>query len=109
MSSANKPSDDHDNGQEKSAAPALCEATIRNRRGLHARASAKFCALAGSWEADVRVEKDEITVGGCSIMGLLMLGAGPGSVIVISATGPQAEEAVSSLARLVEEQFGEGE
>lgn len=89
--------------------PVMRQATICNQRGLHARASAKFCALAGSWDARVRVEKDEIEVGGCSIMGLLMLGAGPGSVITISATGDQAEEAVDSLCRLVDAQFGEGE
>lgn len=83
--------------------------TILNRRGLHARASAKFCAVAASWDADVRVSKDEFTVGGKSIMGLLMLGAGRGAEITITATGPQASEAVETLTRLVAEKFGEGE
>ncbi len=81
--------------------------TVRNRRGLHARASAKFCALAGSWDAAVRVVKDGVEVGGCSIMGLLTLGAGPGAVITIKATGPQAAEAVDALAKLVNDKFGE--
>ncbi|RZO68843.1 MAG: HPr family phosphocarrier protein [Parvularculaceae bacterium] len=85
------------------------DATISNRRGLHARASAKFSALAGSYEAAVRVRRDDMDVGGCSIMGLLMLGAGPGTVITISASGPQSCEAVDALRRLVEDRFGEGE
>ncbi|MCA8889203.1 MAG: HPr family phosphocarrier protein [Parvularculaceae bacterium] len=82
---------------------------ILNQRGLHARASAKFCAVAASWDADVRVTKDEFTVGGKSIMGLLMLGAGRGAEITISAAGPQAQEAVETLTRLVAEKFGEDE
>lgn len=80
---------------------------IMNERGLHARASAKFCALAGSWDASVRVQKDGMDVGGCSIMGLLTLGAGIGSEVVITATGPQASEALSSLVELVKTKFGE--
>ncbi len=81
--------------------------TIRNRRGLHARASAKFCALAGSWDAVVRVERDGVEVGGCSIMGLLTLGAGPGAEITIRTAGPQAAEALEALVRLVDDKFGE--
>jgi len=84
-------------------------APIVNRRGLHARASAKFCAVAGSFDARVAVTKDDITVGGRSIMGLLTLGAGVGSTIEISATGPQAREAVDTLVKLVADKFGEGE
>ncbi|MBI1391902.1 MAG: HPr family phosphocarrier protein [Alphaproteobacteria bacterium] len=83
--------------------------SIRNRRGLHARASAKFCAVAGSFDAVVRVRREDADVGGCSIMGLLMLGAGKGCDIEISATGPQAREVVDTLVRLVEDRFGEGE
>ncbi len=82
---------------------------IINKRGLHARASAKFCALAGSWNADIRVLKDDYEVGACSIMGLLLLQAEQGSAITVSATGEQAQEALHSLARLVEDKFGEGE
>lgn len=80
-----------------------------NRRGLHARASAKFCAVASAWEARVHVSKDGFTVGGCSIMGLLTLGAGVGEPITISASGSQASEAVDALLRLVEDRFGEKE
>jgi phosphocarrier protein len=83
--------------------------TIVNRRGLHARAAAKFCAVAGAFEADIRVTKDDITVGGRSIMGLLMLGAGVGSAVTISASGPQASEVVDTLVRLVADKFGEGD
>ncbi|MBY0422978.1 MAG: HPr family phosphocarrier protein [Parvularculaceae bacterium] len=82
---------------------------LRNKRGLHARASAKFCAVAGSFDATVRVSKDDMTVGGCSIMGLMMLGAGVGSEIAILAEGPQAQDALDTLVRLVEDRFGEGE
>ncbi len=82
---------------------------VSNRRGLHARASAKFCAVAGSFDATVTVRRDDVEVGGCSIMGLLMLGAGKGSEITIIAKGPQASLAIETLARLVDEKFGEGE
>ena len=82
---------------------------ITNKRGLHARASAKFCAVAGSFEATIRVRREGVEVGGCSIMGLMMLGAGIGSSIRITAQGPQAAEALDMLVRLVEERFGEGE
>jgi phosphocarrier protein len=85
------------------------EIRIVNRRGLHARASAKFAAVAGSFEATVRVTKDGVTVGARSIMGLLMLGAGLGSAITITATGAQAQEAVDTLAGLIADKFGEGE
>jgi phosphocarrier protein len=84
-------------------------AMIVNRRGLHARASARFCAVAGAFDARVSVTKDQITVGGKSIMGLLMLGAGNGSSITISAEGPQAQEALDTLLKLIADKFGEGE
>lgn len=82
--------------------------TIVNRRGLHARASARFCAVAGAFDAKISITKDQITVGGRSIMGLLMLGAGSGSTIVIDASGPQAAEALDTLIKLVADKFGEG-
>lgn len=85
------------------------EIVISNRRGLHARASAKVCAVAATFDADVRVRKDDIVVGATSIMGLLMLGAGPGSSVFISATGPEAAAAVDALCALVADRFGEGE
>ncbi len=87
--------------------PIVAIVEIVNRRGLHARASAKFCAVAGSFDAKIFVAKHDLTVGGRSIMGLLTLGAGIGSTIEISATGPQAREAVETLMRLVAEKFGE--
>lgn len=91
------------------SAPVTAVLQIVNRRGLHARASAKFCALAGSWNADIRVSKDGYEVGACSIMGLLLLQAERGSSISVTATGEQAREAIHSLTRLVENRFGEGE
>ena len=84
-------------------------AHISNRRGLHARASAKFCAVAAAFDAKVTVTKDAVSVGGRSIMGLLTLGAGIGSTVTISATGAQAREAVDTLVRLIADRFGEGE
>jgi len=89
--------------------PIIAVVTIVNRRGLHARAAAKFCAVAGAYDAAVRVVKDDITVGGRSIMGLLMLGAGAGSTVKIVATGLQASEVADALVRLVADKFGEGE
>ena len=80
---------------------------ICNRRGLHARASAKFVKTAESFEADVKVSKDGNTVGGTSIMGLMMLAASPGCHIDVSATGPQATEVLDALEALVADRFGE--
>jgi phosphocarrier protein HPr len=80
---------------------------IVNERGLHARASARFVKLAASFDADVRVTKDDQTVDAQSIMGLMMLAAGPGSTIEISAEGRQAREAVQALTRLVANRFEE--
>ncbi|MFW2829961.1 HPr family phosphocarrier protein [Sphingomonas sp. ID0503] len=80
---------------------------ITNRRGLHARASAKFVTLAAQQSATVEVEKDGSRVAGTSIMGLMMLGAAMGDSIVISAAGNGADDAVGALAGLVEAKFGE--
>lgn len=80
---------------------------MRNKRGLHARASAKFVTLAAQIDAAVEVEKDGTKVCGTSIMGLMMLGAAMGDCITISATGLGAELAVAQLAQLVEDRFGE--
>ena len=80
---------------------------VLNKRGLHARASAKFVTLAADQSADVEVEKDGSKVCGTSIMGLMMLGAACGDRITISAKGEGAEEAVRALAELVEAKFGE--
>ena len=80
---------------------------IVNERGLHARASAKFVKLASSFDAEIQVAKDENTVDARSIMGLMMLAAGIGSHIQITATGPEAAEAIEALAELVENRFEE--
>ena len=80
---------------------------ITNRRGLHARASAKFVTMAAAQPIEVSVEKDGSRVTGTSIMGLMMLGAAKGDHITISATGDGAEAVVGQLAQLVEDRFGE--
>lgn len=80
---------------------------IVNKRGLHARASAKFVQLVGGFDAIVTVEKDGVTVGGTSIMGLMMLAASPGCAITVTAHGPQAAEMMAALESLVAERFGE--
>src|SRR5262249_41988272 len=77
-------------------------ATICNQRGLHARAAAKFVKLAGQFTADITVTKGETTVSGTSIMGLMMLAAGPGCDVELKASGPQAEAALNALALLIE-------
>ncbi|KXF79222.1 serine kinase [Paramesorhizobium deserti] len=80
---------------------------IMNKRGLHARASAKFVQLVDSFDAHVRVEKDGVTVGGTSIMGLMMLAASPGCCIEVSASGVQAEAVLDALQELIANKFGE--
>ena len=82
-------------------------ATICNQRGLHARASARFVKTAAQFEADVRVRKNGTEVSGLSIMGLMMLAAAPGTAVELSASGPQAAEAVAALASLIECKFDE--
>jgi phosphocarrier protein len=80
---------------------------IRNVKGLHARASAKFVKCAESFDATITVSRDGHSVGGTSIMGLMMLAAGPGSELHITASGPQGPEALEALVRLVEAGFDE--
>ena len=80
---------------------------VRNKRGLHARASAKFVTMAAQIDAAIEVEKDGNRVCGTSIMGLMMLGAAMGDTITISATGLGAELAVEQLSALVEAKFHE--
>ena len=80
---------------------------ISNRRGLHARASAKFVTLASGLPADITVSKDGNHVTGTSIMGLMMLGAAMGDHITIKASGPEAEDSLGKLVTLVEDKFGE--
>lgn len=81
--------------------------SIINMKGLHARASAKFVQCATKFDAQVMVAKDGSAVSGTSIMGLMMLGAGIGSEIAVSATGREADAAVEALAALVASKFGE--
>lgn len=80
---------------------------IVNKRGLHARASAKFVQLVSGFDAAVEVEKDGVKVGGTSIMGLMMLAAAPGCAISVTASGPQADEVMTALEALVADRFGE--
>jgi phosphocarrier protein len=100
---------------EEFAAPEFPDgATIRdipiiNRKGLHARATAKFVQCVEKYDAEIMVSRCGETVGGTSIMGILTLGAGMGSTITVAATGPQADEALTALAALVGEKFGEDE
>ncbi|MGD0025045.1 MAG: HPr family phosphocarrier protein [Xanthobacteraceae bacterium] len=82
---------------------------ICNKKGLHARASAKFVQTVEKFDADVRVMRCGETVGGTSIMGLMMLAAAPGTSITVEATGRQAAEVVDALAALIASRFGEGD
>lgn len=81
--------------------------TIRNRKGLHARASAKFVKCAETFDADITVIREGQSVGGTSIMGLMMLAAGPGSELRLTAEGPEGPEALEALVALVDAGFGE--
>jgi phosphocarrier protein len=83
------------------------ELLIINKRGLHARASAKFVQTVERFSAEVWVTRGGETVGGTSIMGLMMLSAGPGSTITVSAIGPDAEAVVTAITELVESKFNE--
>jgi phosphocarrier protein HPr len=80
---------------------------IGNKRGLHARASAKFVNLASQLDANIEVEKDGHKVCGTSIMGLMMLGAAMGDDVVLHVSGLEAESAMERLAELIESRFGE--
>lgn len=98
---------DPDANTPAGAAHAVVE--IVNVKGLHARASAKFCTLAEQFDARVTVRKDGLSVSAYSIMGLLMLAAARGSSIEIFAEGRQADAALAALKELVETRFGEAE
>jgi phosphocarrier protein len=92
---------------ETAAVPYIRKFDIINKRGLHARASAKFVQLADSFDAEITVSKDGTSVGGTSIMGLMMLAASPGCCITVSAAGPEAGKALDALDALVADRFGE--
>jgi phosphocarrier protein HPr len=83
------------------------ELLIVNKRGLHARASAKFVQMVERFNAEVWVTRGSETVGGTSIMGLMMLAAGPGTTVMVSAIGPEAQAAVDAIAELVASKFNE--
>jgi len=83
--------------------------TICNQRGLHARAAARFVKCAEQFDAEITVAKKDSSVSGLSIMGLMMLAAGPGTTIEVSAAGAQAALALDALGALVEGKFGEDE
>ena len=83
------------------------ELQIINKRGLHARASAKFVQMVEKFNAEVWVTRGSETVGGTSIMGLMMLAAGPGTSVTVSAIGPEAQAAVDAIAALVADKFNE--
>ncbi len=82
-------------------------ATIQNKRGLHARAAAKFAQVAGEFDAQVTVSRGGQSVSGISIMGLMMLAANPGTQISLSATGAQATAALDAICRLIDAKFEE--
>ena len=83
------------------------ELLIINKRGLHARASAKFVQTVENFDADIKVSKDGMTVGGTSIMGLMMLAASPGCSVFVTATGTQAQQVLDALDALIADRFGE--
>jgi phosphocarrier protein len=87
--------------------PLTRELAITNKRGLHARASAKFVQMVERFNAEITVTRGHETVGGNSIMGLMMLAAAPGTSIIVTAKGPQAQEALDALTELVNSRFGE--
>ena len=96
-----------ESGQEPASGLFFAEVVIPNKKGLHARASAQFVRCAAGFSAAVRVTREGHTVGGTSIMGLMMLAAGPGSTLHLRAQGPQGPEALLALIALVEAGFDE--
>jgi phosphocarrier protein HPr len=104
---AGSPGDDAASNPPPSTGAVVREIPIINKRGLHARASAKFVQMVERFNAEITVTRNGETVGGTSIMGLMMLSAGPGTSIVVSATGPEAEAAMAALTELIGSKFGE--
>jgi phosphocarrier protein len=105
-------SDEDGSGREPAAEPSPQQAVVRvlaivNKKGLHARASAKFVQTVERFDAAVRVTRGNETVGGTSIMGLMMLGAATGTSITVEAIGNEAAAAVDALDKLVSSGFGE--
>ena len=96
-----------DNKVEPLAGLCFAEVVIPNKKGLHARASAQFVRCASGFTAAVRVTREGHTVGGTSIMGLMMLSAAPGTAITVEATGNEAAEVMEALTALIASRFGE--
>jgi phosphocarrier protein len=96
-----------DNRDPADSVQPCADVVIVNRKGLHARASAKFVKCTEGFDAEVTVSRDGTSVGGTSIMGLMMLGASIGTTIRIKATGPEGPEALEALVALVADGFGE--
>jgi phosphocarrier protein len=88
-------------------APLVRELPIINKRGLHARASAKFVQMAEKFDAELTVTRNGESVGGTSIMGLMMLSAGIGTTIIVEARGREAQAALDAITELVGSKFGE--
>ncbi len=82
-------------------------ATIRNKRGLHARASAKIVEASARFQSEIHIIKDGTAVNGRSIMGLMMLAASIGSTVMVTTEGPDAEDALKAILALIEAKFGE--
>ena len=95
------------NAADEHAVAVSRDVEIVNKKGLHARASAKFVQHAEKFDAAIIVTRGHEFVGGTSIMGLMMLAAGPGTTITIKATGKEAAKAVEDLVALVSDRFGE--
>ncbi len=98
---------DHDRHGTSLTQAASRSVTIRNQRGLHARAAARFVKLAATFTAEVAVVKGDMRVAGTSIMGLMMLAAGPGCELELCATGAEAQPALDALADLIGRGFDE--
>ena len=101
------PSPETGDGPNVPAGAISRELPIVNKRGLHARASAKFVQMVERFDAEVWVTRGAETVGGTSIMGLMMLSAGPGTSIIVSAVGPEAQAALDAITDLVASKFNE--
>ena len=101
------PSPEHEAGPTVPPGAVSRELPIINKRGLHARASAKFVQMVERFNAEVWVTRGGETVGGTSIMGLMMLSAAPGTTILVSAKGPEAQAALDAIAALVADKFNE--
>ena len=95
------------NSPDEYGVPVVREIKITNKKGLHARASAKFVQTAEQFDAAITVTRGHESVGGTSIMGLMMLAAGPGITITIQATGKEAAASVNALCALIASRFGE--